>query len=472
MEFNAEAFLKATGAKVVREGEKRKCSGIATDTRTLKEGALFFALKGPHFDGHRFCETAFQKGAWGVVTESPLTGSGRTNPFVAGSSSPTWVFQVSDTLKSLGDIAQWWRRQFDIPCVAITGSNGKTTTKEMAAAILATQWNTLKTEGNFNNLIGLPLMLNRLGKDHQAAVFEIGMNAAGEIRRLTEIADPTVGAVTNASAAHLEKLQTVEAVAEAKAELYETMRSKGIAVYNAEDLLLSELVRRFKGRRLSFGMRAGADVCFEHMESAGFDSMELKLSIQGKWMEAKLRTTGAHNVMNAMAACAIALGLGLSVEAMQKGLGDFSPLKMRFEQIQLTNGVRLVNDAYNANPLSMEAAFRAVGSAKRAGRFIAVLGDMKELGESAAALHRETGKKAAAHGVSRLFLIGEFAEYFAEGARDAGLLPESITIAGNEAELTRKIMEVMQAGDVVLIKGSRAMQLENVVEILKERHGL
>ncbi|OGQ48604.1 MAG: hypothetical protein A3H42_06775, partial [Deltaproteobacteria bacterium RIFCSPLOWO2_02_FULL_46_8] len=368
--------------------------------------------------------------------------------------------------------AQWWRRRFDIPCVAITGSNGKTTTKEMTASILSTKWKTLKTEGNFNNLIGLPLMMNQLNKNHQAAVFEIGMNAFGEIQRLTEIADPTVGAVTNASAAHLEKLQTVESVARAKAELYKTMNPKGIAVYNAEDPFLSKQVQSFTGKKISFGMGSKCDVRFEHMESVGFDSMELKISVQGKLLKAKLKTTGIHNVMNAMTACAIAMGLDLPVEAMKKGLENFKPLKMRFEQLQLTNGVRLVNDAYNANPLSMEAAFRTVGSAKRGGRFIAVLGDMKELGEASEKLHKEVGRKAVEQGVSELFVIGEFAKSFAEGALQAGLPQESITIAENETALAQKIMPALKAGDVVLVKGSRAMHLETVVEILKERFGL
>ncbi|MDO8526807.1 MAG: UDP-N-acetylmuramoyl-tripeptide--D-alanyl-D-alanine ligase, partial [Deltaproteobacteria bacterium] len=384
----------------------------------------------------------------------------------------SWVFEVPDTLHALGDMARWWRMQFDIPCVAITGSNGKTTTKEMTASILQARWKILKTEGNFNNLIGLPLTLNHLNASHQAMVLEMGMNDFGEIRRLTEIAEPTVGAVTNAAAAHLEKLESVEKVAEAKAELYDTMNKNGVAVYNAEDLWLSKKVAAFSGKKISFGMGQASDVRFEHMECSGFDSMELKLSVQGKHLEAKLKTTGIHNVMNAMTACAVACGLGLPLEAMKEGLENFKPLKMRFEQIQLANGVRLVNDAYNANPLSMEAAFRTVGAGKRAGRFIAVLGDMKELGKESARLHEETGKKAVEHGVAKIFVIGKFATSFAKGALEAGLDKGAVTEVQDMEEVAKKLAEEMKAGDVVLVKGSRAMHLETVVEALKEKFGI
>jgi len=463
MKFMMEQFLKATGAKVLSEGTKVPCIGISTDSRTLKSGELFFALNGPNFDGHEFIQEAIKKDAWGLVVEK-VPGP------VSRSLSPSWVFQVTNPLSTLGDLSLWWRSQFNIPCVAITGSNGKTTTKEMTASILSTRWPVLKTEGNFNNLIGLPLTLDRLDEKHGACVLEMGMNAPGEIKRLTEIANPTVGLVTNAASAHLEKLHTVEAVARAKNELYETMSEQAVAVYNAEDIWMTKLVQNFKGKKIAFGMKSNCDVRFEHMENVGFDSMELKLAVQGKILEAKLKTTGIHNVMNAMAACAAASALGLSLEAMKEGLESFTPLKMRFEHIQLANGVRLVNDAYNANPLSMEAAFQTVARAKRAGRFIAVLGDMKELGDSSQKLHEEIGKKAVENGVEKLFLIGEFSANIASGAGEAGLKKNQIFIAENQTALVEAVEKEMKAGDIVLVKASRSMQLEKIVEALKEEH--
>ena len=472
-------FLKVACAKVLQEGEKKTFRGISTDSRSVKTDELFFALKGPHFDGQAFCEAAVKQGATGIVVQKDqgqwTKDNGLKNKVPSPWStvhSPFWVFQVPDTLHALGDITGWWRRQFNIPCVAITGSNGKTTTKEMIASILATRFHVLKTEGNLNNLIGLPLTLSRLEKQHEAVVLEMGMNAAGEIRRLTEIAGPTIGVVTNAAAAHLEKLQTVEKVAEAKAELYAAMNPSGMAVYNAEDPNLSKKVQTFKGEKIAFGMSSQNDICFEHMESAGFDSMELKLSVRKKNLKARLQATGIHNVMNAMAACGAALGLRFSIEEMQKGMEAFKPLKMRFEQIQLANGVRLVNDAYNANPVSMEAAFRAVGAAKRAGRFIAVLGDMKELGEKSSLLHQETGKKAVEYGVTRLFVIGDFAKDLAVGAGRAAKESVKIMVAKNMKELIGSVVREIRAGDVVLVKASRAMQLEEVAEALREKFGI
>ncbi len=465
MKFEMEQFVKATGAKVLREGTRKACLGISTDSRTIREGELFFALRGPNFDGHSFIETAIEKGAWGAIVEKVRSPQSIVH-------SPSSLLQVPDTLKALGDIARWWRAQFDIPCVAVTGSNGKTTTKEMIASMLSKKWSVLKTEGNFNNLIGLPLTLDRLDQKIQTAVLEMGMNAPGEIRRLTEIADPTVGLVTNATAAHLEKLHTVEAVAKAKNELYETMSAKGTAVYNDEDFWMRKLAQNFKGRKISFGMKPDLDVSFEHMENIGFDSMELKINVQGKLLKAKLKTTGIHNVMNAMAAAAAALSFELPLEMMKRGLEDFVPLKMRFEQVQLKNGVRLINDAYNANPVSMEKALQTVCRQKKSGRFIAVLGDMKELGEESSKLHQELGRQAVQNGVQSLFLAGEFAEEIAKGALAEGMDKRVIKREDDLEKLAEAVAKTIQSGDVVLIKASRAMQLEKIAEELKERFGI
>src|SRR3989338_8296181 len=272
MRFSAEEICQILQPQVLQRGMADSCSGIATDSRTLQKGELFFALHGPHFDGHQFCEKVLQQGAWGAVVETQ--NAKNKMPHASG-----WIFGVNNTLMALGDVAKNWRRQMHLPVVAITGSNGKTTTKEMLAAILGVRWNVLKTEGNFNNLIGLPLTLNRLESTHQAAVFELGMNAPGEIYRLTEIANPQVGVITNASAAHLEKLHTVEQVAKAKGELFEAMQSSGTAVFNYEDPWVRPLGEKYRGRKISFGMQQKADVRFEHMESGRLDRMELRFAV-------------------------------------------------------------------------------------------------------------------------------------------------------------------------------------------------
>lgn len=459
MRFSPQDFIKATGAVILQKGSEHFCEGISTDSRFLKNGDLFFALKGPHFDGHHFLNGVFQKGGWGVVVERETV-----LPKEKG-----WIFQVPDVLKALGDATAWWRRQFNIPMVAITGSNGKTTTKEMLAAILATRFEILKTEGNFNNLIGLPLTLSRLNAAHQAAVLEMGMNSPGEIARLTEIAAPTVGVITNAAAAHLEKLGNVEAVAKAKCELFDNLAPDGTAIFAGEDPYLAPLAAKFLGKKLSFGIDGDCDVTFLHMEGNGFEAMVLTFNLCGEIIKAKVGTAGIHNVLNAMAAATAAKVLGFSRQEIVAGLEKFEPVKMRFQQLQLANGVRLVNDAYNANPVSMEAAFKTVGRAQRAGRFIAVLGDMKELGESSAKLHEEVGEKAVENGVDRFFLIGEYAASISKGAQRKGLDPKWITVGKSQEELAALITEEIETGDVVLVKASRGMELEKVVDILKEK---
>lgn len=460
MRFDAKQFEQATLARHVRAGPSGPCAGVVTDTRGDLKGKLFCALKGPHFDGHDFCGKALSSGAWGCVVRNGHSVEGEG-----------WVFETESPLRALGDIAGWWRSRFSVHCVGITGSNGKTTTKEMLASILKTRWRVLKTEGNFNNLIGLPLTLDRLTPEDEALVLEMGMNDFGEIYRLAKIAQPTVACVTNAAAAHLEKLGDVEAVARAKCELFDAMGPEGILVYNADDPGIVGQMKKYSQKKVVFSMGKESPVHFEHMESADLRTMALKLSVEGKILEARMQTSGLHNVLNAMAACATAHALGFPVEAMQEGLEKFRPLAMRMEQIQLANGVRLVNDAYNANPVSMEAAFRAVGRAKRAGRFIAVLGDMKELGPQSARLHREVGEKAAACGVEKLFLTGEFARETARGAESGGLKTEDIRTGADNGEILECLARELKAGDIVLVKASRAVRLEEIAEGLKEKFG-
>ena len=379
---------------------------------------------------------------------------------------------MKDTLTALGDLAAWWRKKFSIPCVAITGSNGKTTTKEMVASILGFKGAVLKTEGNFNNLIGLPLTISRWENSHRYAVLEMGMSDFGEIKRLTEIAAPTVGCVTNVAAAHLEKLGEMEDVARAKGEMFSAMNSSGMIVVNAEDPLVCKKAELFRGKKIFFGMQKHCEVRFEHWEQKSLDEMFIRFSIQGRICEVLLPFSGFHNVMNCLAAAAVALAVSASDVEILQGLQKIVPLKMRFEQVQLANGVRLVNDCYNANPGSMEMAFRTVGSAKRAGRFIAVLGDMLELGGKSPELHRDLGKKAVEHGANKLFLVGSFSKNIAEGAISAGILSKDIVRVEKKEDLNPILEKEVKKGDVVLVKASRGMGLETVAHFLKDTYGI
>jgi UDP-N-acetylmuramoyl-tripeptide--D-alanyl-D-alanine ligase len=453
-------IVGAVSGTLVQKGDVGSVSGVSIDTRTIGAGDLFVAIRGLHYDGHGFVSKAVDAGAAAVmVAEEAIVPD-----HVA-------VIRVADTQAALGALASWWRGRFDVPCIVITGSNGKSTTKEMIAAIAGSLGPVLKTEGNFNNLIGLPLTVFRWNDDHRAAVLEMGMNAPGEIRELTKIARPDVGLVTNVTAAHLEKLHTVERVASAKGELFEAMDPKGVAVVNDEDPWVRSMAKDFKGKVVSFGMQNDSTVRFGHMVSEGLDSTELTFRIGAEERTVHLPLPGTHNVMNALAAFAVGHALGLNLDDMTENFSRFTPMAMRFECVQLTNGVRVVNDSYNANPQSMQAAFRTVGAAKRAGRFIAVLGDMLELGEQTATLHRQVGEAAAKFGAGMLFVMGNHAADVADGAARAGLNSSRVAVVDNMDKLQSMVMSEMKPGDVVLIKGSRGMKMERLVEFLKREIG-
>ena len=460
MRFTLDDIAGATGGNLPREGCGRELDVIGIDTRKLPPDSLYVAIPGGHYDGHDFLGDAHAAGAVAAVVKK-------------GTRVPSGLIsiEVEDTVKALGDIAAWWRNKFRIPCIAITGSNGKSTTKEMASTILDAMGPVLKTEGNYNNLIGLPLTLFRLSDEHGAAVLEMGMNASGEIRRLSEIARPDVGLITNVTAAHLEKLHTVEAVAKAKGELFEAMGDHGVAVVNAEDRWVREMSSLHTGEKISFGMQNDCDVKFMHMETNGLDGMDLAFSVKGQEHRVRLSVPGAHNVMNALAAVAIGVALGFETDEAIARLSGFHPMSMRFEQVQLANGVRVVNDSYNANPESMRAAFRTAGAAKRSGRFIAALGDMLELGERSKEMHRGIGEDAVSMGIGGLYVMGDFAQDMASGAEAAGLPESEIHICEDSDQLCRLVEEEIRAGDVLLVKGSRGMKMERLVDYLKQEIG-
>jgi len=381
------------------------------------------------------------------------------------------IIKVADGVDALCDLATWWRTNFKIPCVGITGSNGKSTTKEMVASIASVCGDVLKTEGNYNNLIGLPLTVLRLRNNHKVAVLEMGMNAKGEISKLTSVSNPDVGVITNITAAHLEKLNSVEGVAKAKGELFENMRKDGVVIINEEDPWVKKLGSKYKGRKITFGMQNSCDIKFLNMQSIGLETTNLMVSILGKERLVKLPIPGTHNVMNAMAAIAVGVALNISIDDILKGLIEFSPMSMRFERVQLSNGVCLINDSYNANPLSMKAAFRTVGAVKRSGRFIAVLGDMLELGEQSSDLHKDVGREIVRSGADLLYTYGKRAHDIARGAIKEGLDHSSVNETEDIEELGVKIEKEIRAGDVLLVKGSRGMKMERVVEHLKHNIG-
>lgn len=434
-------------------------TGVSTDSRSVAAGDLFVAIRGPHFDGHQFVQDVLDKGAVAAVVDEK---SG-----VVGDR----IFVVNDTVRALGDLAAFYRRSFaSTPRIAITGSNGKTTTKEMVAAVVSVLGPVHKTEGNFNNLFGLPLTIFKWRPEHRVSVLEMGMNELGEIARMTDIADPTIGVVTTVQAVHLENLHSIENVAKAKGELYSHMRPDGIIIVNQDNDYIQPYAAAYRGRAIRFGMRNGCDVQFGHMQSDGLSSTDVTFSILGHEVRVVLPVPGAHNVMNAMAAAAVGVALDIDREAIVEGLSRFTPMKMRMERLQLANGVQVINDCYNANLQSMIAALRTVSAAKRAGRFIAVLGDMLELGEKSDVFHSDLGRAAAEYGVDSLFAFGEFSDDVKRGASEKGL---ANVVASQDIEmLAEKVHAMIQPGDVVLVKGSRGVKMERVIDFLKYKVGV
>ena len=456
--FEVADVLAATGGELVTLGHCTRFHGVTTDSRRLGAGEVFVAIRGDQHDGHEFVAEAARRGAGAVVVER-----GRLpTPLCCG------VVVVRDTLAALGDLAAFHRRRYRPRVVAITGSNGKTTTKEMLTAVLEQAFGTgrvLRTAGTQNNLVGLPLTLLRLGEGEEAAILEMGMNGPGEIWRLAEIAEPDVGIVTCVAPAHLEGLRSLRGVAQAKAELYRRLRPSATAVVNADDPLVAAGASAFPGRKVTFGTAVDVDVAATAIVDHGLEGVEFRLVVGRGDVPVRLAVPGRHNVTNALAAAAAAHALGVGLDRVRAGLEAFQPPGMRMEVTQLPNGVTVLNDAYNANPASMAAALhtlRASGGRRR----LAALGEMRELGCEAAQAHHELGAAAAAAGLDALFLLGPHAEAVRAGAETAGLDGARIVVATTHAELASHLRVYCRPGDLLLLKGSRGAAMEEVLRHL------
>jgi UDP-N-acetylmuramoyl-tripeptide--D-alanyl-D-alanine ligase len=458
--LSVAGVIEATQGTLIKGDRAVVFTGVSTDSRSIKRGELFIALRGVNFDGHRFCAAAIERGAAGAIVEQEIAPP-------AGASVP--LIKVQDTLQALGDLANWWRKRHPIPLIAIVGSTGKTTTKEMAAGILKTRYRVMKNEGNFNNLIGLPLSLMQIDPRHEVAILEMGMNRKGEIRRLTRIAEPDTGILTNIGPVHLEGVGSIRGVMEAKGELVEEMNIQGRLIVNADDPLVIELGRRFRGERIAFGVDKPADwTAHDIFPADGGVSFALQ-GPSGRTPIA-LQLMGRHQVYNALAAAAAAFAQGVGMEEIKRGLEASQPPSMRMEIITLGKGVTVINDAYNANPKSMEAALLALAEAT-GGKKIAVLGDMWELGPYAEEAHRELGRAVQGHGIDTLVLLGQFAPHVAQGAREAGMDPQAIYLGKDHRDVSLHLAQLITQGDWVLLKGSRIMKMEEIVKELEKALG-
>ena len=430
----------------------REIESITTDSRQAAEGCLFVAVKGERVDGHDFIPSVFEKGAACVVCE-------REPEYPSGS----WI-QVKSSLQAIKDMAEFYRKQLDIQVVGITGSVGKTSTKEVIASVLSEKYRVLKTLGNFNNELGLPLTVFRLREEHQIAVLEMGISDFGEMHRLSKIARPDVCVITNIGQCHLEYLKDRDGVLRAKSEIFDFMQPEGRIVLNGDDDKLSA-VQEVKGvNPLFFGVESGREIYADEIEPRGLKGIRCRIHAGEESFGVQIPIPGFHMVLNALAATAVGISMGLTTEQVKSGIEKLQSLGGRFHMIE-KGDMLIIDDCYNANPVSMKASLDVLKDAER--RTVAVLGDMFELGENEASLHREVGVYAGEKGINLLICTGELSSHMAEAAIRAGGC-ETVVHVPNLERLMEVLPRLVQGDDTILVKASHGMHFEKVVELLSE----
>lgn len=462
MKWLLREIIAATGGRLLYGREEQSFRNIGIDSRTIESGDLFVAIRGESHDGHAFVSQVIDNvDVKGVVIEAR---TGTPMDHQRWRSEGRVCIEVEDTIRALGALAAFRRRLLDIPVIAVTGSNGKTTTREMTASVMSRHYKTLSTIGNLNNEIGLPLTLFKLDKTHQAAVLELGINHFGEMDRLGAICKPTMGLITNVGPAHLEFLGSLEGVARAKAELLPHVTSKGHAILNKDDEYTGDLAVKASCPVVYFGTTSQADVraesIYEDVEGVAFD-----LILPGDRIPVRLSTPGRFMVYNALAAAAAGHLAGVGAEDVKKGLESFSTVSGRLNVIETARGVKVIDDTYNANPASMAAAIEAFTAMKQSGRGYMVFGDMYELGANAGQLHRNVGVLAGSSSALKIYACGDHAREVMSGAREAGKTDENL-LAGTKEEIIADLVDRVRPKDWVLVKGSRAMAMETVVKAL------
>jgi UDP-N-acetylmuramoyl-tripeptide--D-alanyl-D-alanine ligase len=431
--------------------------GYSIDSRTIRTGDLFFAVKGERLDGHDYVNAALEKGAAAAVVRKDQ---------LQRYSDQARLMAVDDTLVALQALATAVRKVWGKPLVGVTGSAGKTTTKEAIAHVLGARFRVLKSEGNFNNHFGLPLMLLKLEPEHDVAVIEMGMSHAGEIRALAKIAQPEIGVVTNVAPVHLEFFDSLAGIARAKYELVESLPASGTAVLNADDEYVSEFGREFKGRVVLYGTRPVTDVRAEKVQVRGAEGSEFDVVTASGREHGRLPLVGEHNILNALAAVSVGLVRGLTLAEAVGALATLVPADKRGQVVQLGN-ITVINDCYNSNPKALHAMVDAL-AAMKAGRRIVVAGEMLELGPAAEEMHRAAGRHIAEKKIDVLVGVRGLAQGMVDGARQVGAEAEFVATPEEAGEwLARETRD----GDVVLLKASRGVKLEKALETWRARRG-
>jgi UDP-N-acetylmuramoyl-tripeptide--D-alanyl-D-alanine ligase len=458
MNLRLDEIARAVGGATAGPADV-KVKGYSIDTRTLKAGELFFAIRGPRFDGHDFVQQAIERNAAGAVIERDIQA-----PPGFG------AIRVASTLAALQGLANVVRRKWAGTIIGVTGSAGKTTTREMVAAVLDRKFTVLRSVGNLNNEFGLPLCLLRVEPSHQVAVLEMGMSAKGEIRRLAQIAEPNEGVITNVNPVHLEFFDSLDGIAEAKAELLEGLIEPRVAYLNNDDLRVRAMASKFSGRVVSFGIESEAGFRARQVRDLGLGGSAFIVQHEGRDTEFVLPLLGAHNVANALAAIAVGISHGLSWDDVRGAVGGMKPENKRGEVVKFKEGFAVIDDSYNSNPKALTEMIRFLGKLNGYKRKIIVAGEMLELGPAAAELHRACGSEAAHAGAALIIGVQGEARSILDGARKAGVEEQRLRFAADAAEAGDLLVREVRNGDVILVKGSRGVKLERVLDALRAAH--
>ncbi len=455
-------MVKATGGELLSGDPNQGFDKIGIDSRDISSHDVFVAIVGDVHDGHAFTNDVVQQGVSGLIVSREKTAQ---LPIAEWQAQQIACVAVSDTTRALGDLAAFHRLRAHVPVTAITGSNGKTTTRQMTAQVVAQKYNTLATIGNYNNQIGAPLTLLRLTREYEQAVVELGTNSPGEIARLAQICAPDIGVVTNVGPAHLEGLGSLDGVMREKEQLIKHLNTGGTAVLNADDRRVYQMAKRTDNAVLLFGLSKNAEIRASAVNEKT-SGISFTLHLPEAHLPIDLNVPGHFMVLNALAAAAVGNLLQVSAAEIKAGLEHFQPVWGRMDIFQTANGIHIIDDTYNANPESMKAAITTLRTLRRNNRSLFVAGDMLELGNQAESLHKQVGAWAAAADIDKLLITGEFADAVVAGAINAKMSPTDI-FTGTREEILDTLKQSLKPGDWILVKGSRGARMETIVKGLK-----
>lgn len=452
-----------TGGFLVSGSREDTFSGISIDTRTLHPGDLYFAIRGPKNDGHQFIPSAIDKGAAGAVADYRYD-------LPPGFPEDRILLRVEDTHQALKEAAAHVRRQWPGTVIGITGSMGKTTTKEFLAQILQVDHNVYRSPGNYNNLFGLPLAIFGLTPADDIGVFEMAMSKTGEIAEMCLIAKPDIGVITNVAPVHLEFFNSIDEIAQAKAELMEGLPESGTLVYNADDPLVRDIAGRFPGRKISFGLSDGADIGVENIRIRDLQETTFTIKHAGESREAMIPLAGQHYVMNALPAFALGLHFGIEPDRILQGYKFLQQTHMRGQITRFREGFTVIDDSYNSNPRALNQMVEMMAAVQSCTRRILVAGEMLELGGDSAALHYQCGKHAANAGIHVVVGVRGAAEEIVRGAREAGVKETKVHFFTEINAATDFVSRLIEPGDLVLVKGSRGVRLDEMVRVIRSHY--